>query len=75
MIQSFPLRNHVEKLALQDIKRNKYYGLLFDSTPNISHREQMSQVVIILSKIFFWLLLKYMLKKAALQSKIQFYRN
>lgn len=35
----------VQNQLINDIKRNKYYGLLFDSTPDISHREQMSQVV------------------------------
>ena len=30
---------------LGDINRNKYYGLLFDSTPDVGHREQMSQVI------------------------------
>ncbi|XP_071034198.1 zinc finger MYM-type protein 1-like [Parasteatoda tepidariorum] len=38
------LASTVQNQLINDIKRNKYYGLLFDSTPDISHREQMSQV-------------------------------
>ncbi|XP_071035681.1 zinc finger MYM-type protein 1-like [Parasteatoda tepidariorum] len=38
------LASTVRNQLINDIKRNKYYGLLFDSTPDISHREQMSQV-------------------------------
>jgi len=30
---------------LNDIKRNRYYGMLYDSTPDLAHREQMSQVI------------------------------
>ena len=30
---------------LGGIKRNKYYVLLFDSTPDVEHVEQMSQVI------------------------------
>lgn len=39
------LASTVRNQLINDIKRNKYYGLLFDSTPDIFHREQMSQVV------------------------------
>ena len=28
-----------------DIKRNKYYGILLDSTPDLGHREQLSEVI------------------------------
>ncbi|XP_035230146.1 uncharacterized protein LOC118202101 [Stegodyphus dumicola] len=38
------LASIVRNQLISDIKRNKYYGLLFDSTPDITHREQMSQV-------------------------------
>lgn len=30
---------------LSDIKRNKYYGILLDSTPDLAHREQLSEVI------------------------------
>lgn len=30
---------------LNDIKRNKYYGILFDSTPDLAHREQLTKVI------------------------------
>ena len=39
------LGSSVRDNLLEDIKTSRYYGLLFDSTPDIAHREQMSQVV------------------------------
>ncbi|XP_053101887.1 52 kDa repressor of the inhibitor of the protein kinase-like [Hemicordylus capensis] len=35
----------VRKSILGGIRKAKYYGLMFDSTPDLAHREQMSQVV------------------------------
>ena len=35
----------VRKNLLNKIRKAKYYGLMFDSTPDHAHREQMSQVV------------------------------
>lgn len=75
------LASTVRNQLISDIKRNKYYGLLFDSTPDIAHREQMSQVFRYVDIDFtnrkvsikesFWDLLKYMLKMQP-QLKIQF---
>ncbi|XP_055899203.1 uncharacterized protein LOC129928572 [Biomphalaria glabrata] len=33
------------KQILCDIRRNKYYGLMLDSTPDLAHREQLSEVI------------------------------
>ena len=30
---------------LKKIKKSKYYGILYDSTPDVSHREQLSQLI------------------------------
>ena len=30
---------------LKKIKKSKYYGILYDSTPDVSHREQLSQII------------------------------
>ncbi|XP_053155626.1 uncharacterized protein LOC128346396 isoform X1 [Hemicordylus capensis] len=35
----------VRQSLLRGICKAKYYGLMFDSTPDLAHREQMSQVV------------------------------
>ena len=35
----------VRKSLLKSIRKAKYYGLMFDSTPDQAHREQMSDVV------------------------------
>lgn len=35
----------VRQSLLKSIRKAKYYGLMFDSTPDQSHREQMSEVV------------------------------
>lgn len=29
----------------RDIRKNKYYAILLDSTPDLRHREQLSQVI------------------------------
>jgi len=39
------LASSVKQQLLRDIKRNRYYGMLYDSTPDVAHREQMSQVI------------------------------
>ncbi|XP_044765413.1 zinc finger MYM-type protein 1-like [Coccinella septempunctata] len=39
------LGNAVKKEIISEIKKAKYFGILFDSTPDISHTEQMSQVI------------------------------
>ncbi len=39
------LASSVRNQLISDILRNKYYGILFDSTPDIAHREQFSEVV------------------------------
>jgi hypothetical protein len=38
---SSTVRNHL----LAAIRKNKYYGILLDSTPDLGHREQLSQVI------------------------------
>ena len=35
----------VRNVMVENIKKNKYYGLIFDSTPDLQHREQFSQVI------------------------------
>ena len=35
----------VRQSLLRSIRKAKYYGLMFDSTPDQAHREQMSKVV------------------------------
>ncbi|XP_055877108.1 zinc finger MYM-type protein 1-like [Biomphalaria glabrata] len=39
------LASTVRKQILCDIRRNKYYGLMLDSTPDLAHREQLSEVI------------------------------
>ena len=39
------LASNVRNKLLKDIKRNKYYGILLDSTPDLGHREQLSEVI------------------------------
>ena len=36
---------HVLKNLTEKIKKAKYYGLIFDSTPDQAHREQVTEVV------------------------------
>ena len=39
------LASTVRNQLLSDIHRNKYYGILLDSTPDLGHREQLSEVI------------------------------
>jgi hypothetical protein len=39
------LANHVNKKLVSDIKEARYFGILFDSTPDVSHSDQMSTVI------------------------------
>jgi len=39
------LANKVRKQILAEIKQAKYFGILFDSTPDLSHTEQLSEVI------------------------------
>ncbi|XP_065642103.1 52 kDa repressor of the inhibitor of the protein kinase-like [Hydra vulgaris] len=39
------LGDAVKQESICEIKKAKFYGILFDSTPDISHTEQMSQVI------------------------------
>jgi hypothetical protein len=39
------LASSVKQQLLKDIRRNRYYGMLYDLTPDVAHREQMSQVI------------------------------
>ncbi|XP_042210127.1 uncharacterized protein LOC121857953 [Homarus americanus] len=39
------LGNNVKEKILADIKKAKYFGILFDSTPDMSHTDQMSEVI------------------------------
>ncbi|KAG8234734.1 hypothetical protein J437_LFUL000969 [Ladona fulva] len=39
------LASTVESKLLSDIRKNKYYAILLDSTPDLGHREQLSQVI------------------------------
>ena len=50
------LTNSVRNSLVAKIKKNKYYGILLDSTPDVAHREKLSFVVrfvdVDLTKIF-----------------------
>jgi hypothetical protein len=37
--------SHVRKYVLSAIQERKYYSILFDSTPDTSHRDQISQII------------------------------
>lgn len=39
------LGNSVREKIISNIKEAKYYSIIFDSTPDISHKEQMTQIV------------------------------
>ena len=39
------LASTVKSKLLTDIRKNKYYAILLDSTPDLGHREQLSQVI------------------------------
>lgn len=39
------LASTVREKLVYDIQRAKYYGLMFDSTPDAAHREQMSETI------------------------------
>ena len=39
------LANRVRSQIIAEIKRAKYFGILFDSTPDVSHTEQLSEVI------------------------------
>lgn len=39
------LANHVKEILVNDIKAARYFGFMFDSTPDMSHTDQMSEVI------------------------------
>nr|XP_033788676.1 zinc finger MYM-type protein 1-like [Geotrypetes seraphini] len=39
------LRNYVKEKIVADIKKAKYFGILFDSTPDVSYTDQMCEVI------------------------------
>lgn len=39
------LSNHVKSKLVEEIKSATYFGMMFDSTPDIDHTDQMSQVI------------------------------
>ena len=39
------LARHVKQQIIENIKEAKYYTILFDSTPDISHNDQMAQII------------------------------
>ena len=39
------LANHVKEKLVMDIKSSRYFGMMFNSTPDTSHTDQMSQVI------------------------------
>ncbi|XP_043276006.1 zinc finger MYM-type protein 1-like [Venturia canescens] len=39
------LSNHVKCTLIEEIKSARYFGMIFDSTPDVSHTDQMSQVI------------------------------
>ena len=39
------LASHVQNECLFENRRNKYFGIMHDSTPDVAHQEQLSQVI------------------------------
>ena len=39
------LASTVKSKLLRNIRKSKYYGILLDSTPDLGHREQLSQII------------------------------
>lgn len=39
------LGNNVHQHIIEQIKRAKYYSIIFDSTPDLSHEDQTSEVL------------------------------
>ena len=39
------LASTVKSKLLRDIRKSKYYGILLDSTPDLGHRKQLSQII------------------------------
>ena len=39
------LASTVKSKLLSDIRKNKYYGILLDTAPDLEHREQLSQII------------------------------
>jgi len=39
------LAQKVRNTLLENIRKSKYYGLIFDSTPDAQHREQLSEII------------------------------
>ena len=39
------MASNVRNFTLSAIRRNKYYGIIFDSTPDLAHHEQLAQVI------------------------------
>lgn len=39
------LGSHVKKSILQDIRQAKYFSVILDTTPDISHTDQMSEII------------------------------
>ena len=39
------IAENVRSKLLRSIKRNKHYGVMFKTTPDASHRDQMSQII------------------------------
>jgi hypothetical protein len=39
------LASTLRKKLLSDVKKNRYYGVLIDSRPDLGHREQLSEVI------------------------------
>ena len=35
----------MKEILVKDIKAARYFGIMFDSTPDISHTDQMSEVI------------------------------
>jgi len=37
--------NAVRQLIIEEIRQSKYFSMMFDTTPDLAHREQMSEVI------------------------------
>ena len=39
------IANHIKEAIVQEVRENKYYSIMLDCTPDISHIEQMAVII------------------------------